>query len=66
MLRYYESGKVVFTPVYDILSNFQLGGMSSSQTGVRENAKIRYNRGYLSRKKYWFILIKSYIYDLIH
>ena len=66
MLRYYESGKVVFTPVYDILSNFQLGGMSSSQIGVRENAKIRYNRGYLSRKKYWFILIKSYIYDLIH
>ena len=66
MLRYYDSGKVVFTPIYDILSNFQLGGMSSSQIGVRENAKIRYNRGYLSKKKYLFVLIKSYIYDLMH
>ena len=52
MLRFYESKKVVFTPIYQILSNFQLGGMSSSQVGVRENATIRYERGFLSKKKY--------------
>lgn len=66
MLRYYESKKVVFTPVMRVLSNFQLGGMSGSQTGVRENARIRYKRGYLSRKKFWFIMIKSRIYEWLH
>ncbi len=63
MLRFYESKKVVFTPVYQVLSNFQLGGMSSSQIGVRENATIRYERGYMSKKKYYFIMIKSRIYE---
>lgn len=66
MLRYYESKKVVFTPVMRVLSNFQLGGMSSSQTGVRENAMIRYRRGYLSKSRYWFIIVKSHLYELMH
>ena len=63
MLRFYESKKVIFTPVYQVLSNFQLGGMSSSQVGVRENATIRYERGYMSKKKYYFIMLKSHIYE---
>ncbi|MBQ2257955.1 MAG: glycosyltransferase [Lachnospiraceae bacterium] len=66
MLRYFESKKVVFTPVMRILSNFQLGGMSSSQTGVLENATIRYRRGYLSKSRYWFIMVKSHLYELVH
>jgi hypothetical protein len=49
-----------------VLSNFQLGGMSGSQKGVRENARIRYKRGYMSKKKYYFVVIKSYIYEWIH
>lgn len=66
MLRYWESGKVTFTPVHRILSNFQLGGMSSSQVGVRENAKIRYERGYMSKKQYKFVTLKSHIYEKLH
>lgn len=66
MLRYYKSEEVVFTPVYRVLSNFHLGGMSSSQTGVRENALVRLRYGYLSRRKYWFIVIKSRLYELLH
>lgn len=66
MLRFYETKRVIFTPVMQILSNFQLGGMSSSQMGVRESAKIRYQRGYLSKKRYCFVLMKSYIYELFH
>lgn len=66
MLRFYESGKVVFTPVLSVLSNFQLGGMSSSQTGVRENARIRCHRGYMSRKRYYFVMLKSYFYEWTH
>ena len=66
MLRYYKSGEVVFTPVYRVLSNFALGGMSSSQTGVRENALVRLRYGYLSKRKYWFIVLKSHLYELLH
>lgn len=66
MLRYFRSGEVVFTPIYRVLSNFHLGGMSSSQTGVRENALVRFRYGYLSGKKYRFIVIKSHLYELLH
>lgn len=66
MLRFWESHKVVFTPVQKVLSNFQLGGMSSSQVGVRENAAIRYKRGYMSKKKYYFVLMKSWMYERLH
>jgi glycosyltransferase involved in cell wall biosynthesis len=66
MLRFWKSDKVKFNPIMKILSNFQFGGMSSSQTGVRENAKIRYKEGYMSRKKYYFVVIKSYIYEILN
>jgi glycosyltransferase involved in cell wall biosynthesis len=66
MLRFWESKKVTFTSIMRILSNFQMGGMSGSQTGVRENAKIRYKRGYMSKKKYYFAVIKSHIYEMLH
>ena len=66
MLRYFKSGQVVFTPIYRVLSNFQLGGISSSQTGVRENALVRFRYGYLSKKKYWFMVVKSHLYELMH
>lgn len=66
MLRFYESRKVIFTPIYQVLSNFGLGGMSSTQVGVRENATIRYERGYMSKKKYYFVMMKSRIYELVH
>lgn len=63
MLRYFKSAQVVFTPVYRVLSNFHLGGMSSSQTGVRENALVRLRHGYLSKKRYWFVVMKSHVYE---
>lgn len=66
MLRFYESKKVVFTPVMRVLSNFRLGGMSGSQIGVRENAVIRYQRGYMSKKRYRFVMLKSHIYQWLN
>jgi glycosyltransferase involved in cell wall biosynthesis len=66
MLRFWKSYKVTFTPIMKILSNFQLGGISSSQIGVRENAMIRYKNGYMSKKKYYFVVIKSHIYEALH
>ncbi len=66
MLRFYESGKVVFTPVMRVMSNFRLGGMSGSQTGVRENAAIRYRHGCMSRRRYRFVVAKSRLYEWTH
>jgi len=63
MLRYWETQQVVFTPVMKVMSNFRLGGISSSQVGVRENAMIRYRRGYMSKKRYIFITLKSHLYE---
>lgn len=56
MLRYWETQQVVFTPVMKVMSNFRLGGISSSQVGVRENAMIRYRRGYMSKKDIFLLL----------
>lgn len=66
MLRFYQSKQVTFTPVLKVLSNFQLGGMSSSQVGVRENALVRYRYGYLSKKRYYFVIWKSHLYEKMH
>lgn len=65
MLRLYYSNKVIFRPIYEVMSNFRLGGMSSSNLGVRETAKIRHTYGIISRKKYYFIYAKTLLCDLI-
>ena len=66
MLRFWRSQKVVFTPILRVLSNFRLGGMSSSQKGVRENAAIRSRYRYISKKRYYFVVAKSYLYEWLH
>lgn len=61
LLRLFYSGQVTFKPVYRLISNFESGGMSGSETGVRETAKLRYSRGIISRKRYWVIIVRSYL-----
>lgn len=65
MLRYYYSKQVTFTPVYRILSNFTLGGMSGSQTGVLETARLKHSLGLMSKKKYWITVVKTKINRII-
>lgn len=66
MLRIYDTKKVYFQPVYKIISNFREGGMSGSQTGYRETLQLQLKYGGLSKFKYCRMMMKSYIYDLIH
>ncbi|MFS0603739.1 glycosyltransferase family 2 protein [Peribacillus frigoritolerans] len=63
MIRMVKSGKVQFTPIHQIMANFRLGGMSSGQIGVREDAKIRYYYGIISKKKMLYTIFKSFIYE---
>lgn len=66
MLRIFDSGKVTFTPVYKILSNFRTGGMSYSQKAFRETLSIKMKYGDINRKSYYSKLLRSYLYDLLH
>lgn len=65
MLRYYFSGKVTFTPVYKILSNFTPGGISGTSVGVIETAELKYGLGLMSRKKYCITILKARLNKLI-
>ncbi|MDZ5065936.1 glycosyltransferase family 2 protein [Clostridium perfringens] len=62
MLRISKDIDIVFTKVEKILSNFRLGGESSSQVGVIETAELRYKYGYISKKQFLRKLIVSKTY----
>lgn len=65
MLRIFHSGRVTFKPVYKIISNFESGGMSSTEIGVRETAKLHMKYGIISRKRFYVIMLRSIIHNII-
>lgn len=66
MLRIYDTGKVYFHPIYKVISNFQQGGMSSSQTGYRETLGLQFQYGTISRLEYYKEMVKSYGHEIVH
>lgn len=52
-LKLYNDDEVCFVPVYAILVNFRLGGVSSGTLGRIEACKIRYKYGYVSATWYY-------------
>lgn len=66
MLRMFDNKKVEFRPVYKIITNFALGGMSFSQTGYRETLRLLFKRGKLPKGRYYKTMIKSYLYQVLH
>ena len=65
MLRLYVNKEVVFTPVYKIMSNFSLGGVSGSNLGVIETARLKKSLGMITNKKYYITMIKAKLSDLV-
>lgn len=59
LLTIAEKDDIVFTPIYHILSNFRLGGISQSILGAQESNLIKYNHKYISLKKYILGYIKN-------
>ena len=49
LLRIFTSGEVAFKPVYQPISNFGLGGISGTNIGTIETAKIRCKYGIISK-----------------
>lgn len=50
-LKLYHDKDISFVPVYEIIANFRLGGMSSSVISIIETNDIRYKNGYISKKQ---------------
>lgn len=65
LLRMKEKN-VTFVPVYHIISNFELGGMSASGYGAREAARVRYKHGVYSRLRRDYVILQTRLIDLVH
>lgn len=65
LLSLKQSGLVAFVPLFEVLANFTMGGMSSGQIGVRETAHIRLERNLISKKAYLWKCLKSRAYQFL-
>ena len=65
LIRLYLSKRVLFIPIYSILANFSVGGMSSKAIGFKEEAKIRYGYGLITRKKYIYLRFRVWFLKMI-
>lgn len=66
LLRIKRTTDTAFIPVYHIISNFELGGMSASGRGAREAAKVRCKYGVYSRTRMNYVILQSRIIDFVH
>ncbi len=65
MLRLFHNSDTRFLGVYKVVSNFELGGMSSSEKGYRETLKLKKNYNNISFRECFLKTIKSYIKEII-
>lgn len=65
MDRIFHEMPECFVPVYRVISNFEEGGMSSTQIGVRERLKIEVKRGYISRFRYLVSCLYSRLVEIV-
>ncbi|SFP36415.1 Glycosyl transferase family 2 [Butyrivibrio proteoclasticus] len=66
LLRIKNNTDTTFVPVYHIISNFELGGMSASGRGAREAARVRCKYGVYSRTRMNYVILQSRIIDFVH
>lgn len=65
MLRMYQDKQVEFTPVYELISNYALGGASGTGAAYLETMGLLCKYGTISKKKYRLIVLKYKIGRLI-
>jgi len=66
LLRIKNTTDTQFVPVYHIISNFELGGMSASGRGAREAARVRCKYGVYSKARMNYVIFQSRIIDFVH
>lgn len=50
---------IEFTPVYKILSNFTLGGLSSTYPAIKETLKFKHEKGFINMKEFYMLLMRE-------
>ena len=65
MLRLFHDTDTQFKPIYSIIADFELGGMSGSQVGYRETLQLMKKYGMISSGSYTRKILKSHIYDFL-
>lgn len=50
-LKLYNDKDVTFIPIYELLTNYRMGGMSYSVVSTIETNKIKYNHGLISKRQ---------------
>ncbi|MBR1641480.1 MAG: glycosyltransferase [Butyrivibrio sp.] len=66
LLRIKKGTDTAFVPVYSIISNFELGGMSASSKGAIEAARVRYKYGVYSRLRMNYVIMQSHLIEVVH
>lgn len=61
MLRIRNEKEIKFIELYEIITNFSLGGVSNSINGYRDTLKLLYHYHLIGNKKYYYERIKSWI-----
>ena len=61
MLRLFRKTDTVFVPVYEVITNFERGGMSSTGTGSVEAAMIRSEYGLVPKKRVYYEKLHAWI-----
>ena len=51
-IKLYQDKRIVFIPLYEVVANFRMGGMSSTIVSDIETNIIKYKYGYISVKEY--------------
>lgn len=62
MLRWQKDERVKFKPIYKIISNFELGGMSSTDYATKEGARLKLEYGLIKRTTYYRITLNATIH----
>ncbi len=65
MLTLTANPTVSFVPIFAVLANFDMGGISSGQIGFREAADIRLKHHLIGRSQWAFIQLKSRLLTLL-
>lgn len=61
MLRIKKEKEVRFVEIYDIITNFSVGGVSNSVKGYRDTLKLLHEYHLIPEKRYYFQMAKSWI-----
>ena len=64
LLRWNSNKLIKFKPIYHVISNFEVGGMSNSDYAVREGARLRLQYGLIRKATYYRVVFNSFLHAM--